>query len=88
MEYITTIKVKRLFVLVSQMVLFTQNLTSIGREIEVPYQTVLRMFNLLHQSALVYMIYNEKTTWANLTSQKKSISKIQTFCPPFPATPI
>ncbi|MCH5308504.1 MAG: AAA family ATPase [Prevotella sp.] len=71
MEYITTIKVKRLFVLMSQMVPFTLNLTSIGREIEAPRQTVLRMFNLLHQSALVYMIYNEKNNLSQLSKPEK-----------------
>lgn len=71
MEYITTTKIKRLFVLMSQMVPFTLNLTSIGREIEAPRQTVLRMFNLLHQSALVYMTYNEKSNLSHLSKPEK-----------------
>lgn len=71
MEYITTVKVKRLFVLLSQMVPFTLNLTSIGKEIEAPRQTVLRMFRLLHQSALVTMVYNEKNSLGQLSKPEK-----------------
>lgn len=71
MEYITTVKVKRLFVLMSQMVPFTLNLTSIGKEIEAPRQAVLRMFRLLHQSALVYMVYNEKNNLGQLSKPEK-----------------
>ena len=70
-EYITTIKVKRLFVLLSQMVPFTLNLTNLGKEIEAPRQAVLRMFQLLHQSALVYMLYNEKNNLGQLGKPEK-----------------
>ena len=70
-EYVTTIKVKRLFVLLSQMVPFTLNLTSIGREIDAPRQAVLRMFRLLHQAALVYMTYNEKNNLGQLGKPEK-----------------
>lgn len=71
MEYITVTKVKRLFVLMSQMVPFTLNITSLGREIEVPRQAVLRMFRLLHQSALIYMLYNEKNNLGQLSKPEK-----------------
>lgn len=71
MEYITVTKVKRLFVLISQMVPFTLNITSLGREIEVPRQAVLRMFRLLHQSALIYMLYNEKNNLGQLSKPEK-----------------
>ena len=71
MEYITTIKVKRLFVLLSQMVPFTLNLTNLGKELEAPRQAVLRMFRLLHQSALVYMLYNEKNNLGQLGKPEK-----------------
>lgn len=71
MEYVTTIKVKRLFVLMAQMVPFTLNLSNIGRDIEAPRQAVLRMFRLLHQAALVYMIYNEKNNLGQLGKPEK-----------------
>ncbi len=71
MEYITTAKVKRLFTLMSRMVSFTLNLTGLGREIEAPRQTVLRMLYWLHQAALIYMLYNEKNNLGQLSKPEK-----------------
>ena len=60
MEYITTAKLKRLFVIISQLVPFTLNLTDLGRQIEASRQAVLRMCHLLQQSGLTIMLYSNK----------------------------
>lgn len=59
-EYITAAKMKRLFFLLSQMVPFTLNLTSLGQQIEAPRQMVLRMCHLLQESGLLILLYNHK----------------------------
>jgi len=70
-EYITSIKLKRLFVLISQMVPFTLNLTSLGKQIEAPRQTVLKMCQLLQEAALFNMLYSEKTNLSQLSKPEK-----------------
>lgn len=60
-EYITSAKMKRLFVILSRMVPFTLNLTDLGRLIEASRQTVLRMCHLLQQSGLIIMLYSDKS---------------------------
>jgi len=70
-EYITATKLKRLFVLLSQMVPFTLNLTSLGQQIEAPRQAVLRMCHLLQQAGLLHLIYNKKNSLSQLGKPEK-----------------
>jgi len=70
-EYITATKLKRLFVLLSQMVPFTLNLTNLGQQIEAPRQTVLRMCHLLQQAGLLNMLYKKKNSLNQLSKPEK-----------------
>ena len=70
-EYITAVKLKRLFVLISQMVPFTLNLTSLGQQIESPRQTVLKMCLLLQEAALLNLLYSEKPNLNQLSKPEK-----------------
>lgn len=70
-EYITTAKLKRLFVIISQLVPFTLNLTDLGRQIEATRQAVLRMCHLLQQSGLIIMLYNNKNGLNQLGKPEK-----------------
>lgn len=70
-EYITALKLKRLFVLISQMVPFTLNLTSLGQQIEAPRQTVMKMCLLLQEAALLNLLYSEKLSLNQLSKPEK-----------------
>ena len=70
-EYITTAKLKRLFVIISQLVPFTLNLTDLGRQIEASRQAVLRMCHLLQQSGLTIMLYSNKNGLSQLGKPEK-----------------
>lgn len=70
-EYITATKLKRLFVLLSQMVPFTLNLTNLGQQIEAPRQAVLRMCHLLQRAGLLNMLYNKKSSLNQLSKPEK-----------------
>ena len=70
-EYITATKLKRLFVLLSQMVPFTLNLTNLGQQIEAPRQAVLRMCHLLQQAGLLNLLYNKKNSISQLGKPEK-----------------
>lgn len=70
-EYITAVKVKRLFVALSQTAPFTLNLTDLGRKIEAPRQAVLRMCHLLQRAGLTTMLYSSKTGLNQLTKPEK-----------------
>lgn len=70
-EYITTTKLKRLFVIISQLVPFTLNLTDLGRQIEASRQAVLRMCHLLQQSGLTSMLYSSKNGLNQLGKPEK-----------------
>lgn len=71
MEYITSVKLKRLFVLISQLVPFTLNLTSLGQQIESPRQAVLRMCLLLQEASLLNLLYSEKLSMNQLSKPEK-----------------
>ena len=71
MEYITSVKLKRLFVLISQLVPFTLNLTSLGQQIESPRQTVLKMCVLLQEASLLNLLYSEKLNMNQLSKPEK-----------------
>ena len=71
MEYVTATKMKRLFVLLSQMVPYTLNLTNLGQQIETPRQAVLRMCHLLQQAGLLNLLYNKKSGLAQLGKPEK-----------------
>jgi len=70
-EYITATKLKRLFVILSQTVPFTLNLTSLGQQIETPRQRVLRMCHLLQQAGLTVMLYSQKNSLSQLGKPEK-----------------
>ena len=70
-EYITTAKLKRLFVIISQLVPFTINLTDLGRQIETSRQAVLRMCHLLQQAGLTLMLYSNKNGLNQLGKPEK-----------------
>ncbi len=70
-EYITSVKLKRLFVLLSQMVPFTLNLSSLGQQIEAPRQTVMKMCKLLEEAALLNLLYSEKSNFNQLSKPEK-----------------
>ena len=71
MEYVTATKMKRLFVLLSQMVPYTLNLTNLGQQIEAPRQAVLRMCHLLQQAGLLNLLYNKKSGLSQLGKPEK-----------------
>lgn len=70
-EYITATKLKQLFVILSQLVPFTLNLTDLGQQIEAPRQTVLRMCHLLQRAGLTTMLYNQKHGFNQLGKPEK-----------------
>lgn len=71
LEYITATKLKRLFVLLSQMVPFTLNLTNLGQQIETPRQSVLRMCHLLQRAGLLTLLYNKQKNLGQLGKPEK-----------------
>ncbi len=71
MEYITSIKLKRLFVLISQLVPFTLNLTALGQQIESPRQAVMKMCLLLQEASLLNLLYSEKLNMNQLSKPEK-----------------
>ncbi len=70
-EYISIKKMKRLLVLVSQMVPFTPNMTKVGESIEAPRQSVIRMFQILERAALFIMLYSGKDNIRQLVKPEK-----------------
>lgn len=71
LKYITATKLKRLFVLLSQMVPFTLNLTNLGQQIETPRQSVLRMCHLLQRAGLLILLYNKQKNLGQLGKPEK-----------------
>ena len=70
-EYVTLVKLKRLFFLISQMVPFTLNLTSLGQQIEAPRQSVLKMLETLKDAALLNLLYNSRQGLTQLSKPEK-----------------
>lgn len=70
-EHITTVKLKRLFVILSQIVPFSLNLTSLGQQLETPRQTTLKMCMLLQEAALLNLLYSEKKSLNQLSKPEK-----------------
>lgn len=70
-EHITTVKLKRLFVILSQIVPFSLNLTSLGQQLETPRQTALKMCMLLQEAALLNLLYSEKKSLSQLAKPEK-----------------
>lgn len=48
-EYVSIKKMKRLLVIVSQMVPFTPNMTKVGESVEATRQSAVRMFQILER---------------------------------------
>ncbi len=70
-EYVSIKKMKRLLMIVSQMVPFSPNMTKVGESIETTRQAVSRMFQLLERAALLIMLYSEKNNMQQLTKPEK-----------------
>lgn len=70
-EYVSIKKMKRLLMIVSQMVPFSPNMTKVGESIETTRQAVTRMFQLLERAALLIMLYSEKNNMQQLTKPEK-----------------
>lgn len=70
-EYISIKKMKRLLVIVSQMVPFTPNMTKVGESVEVTRQSAIRMFQLLERAALIIMLYSGKDNMQQLAKPEK-----------------
>lgn len=70
-EHITAVKLKRLFVVLSQIVPFTLNLTSLGQQLETSRQSVLKMCMLLQEAALLNLLFSEKTSLSQLSKPEK-----------------
>lgn len=70
-EYVSIKKMKRLLMIVSQMVPFSPNMTKVGESIETTRQAVTRMFQLLGRAALLIMLYSEKNNMQQLTKPEK-----------------
>ncbi len=70
-EYVSIRKMKRLLVIVSQMVPFTPNMTKVGESIETTRQSVARMFQILERAALLIMLYSGKSNMQQLAKPEK-----------------
>lgn len=70
-EYISIRKMKRLLVIVSQMVPFTPNMTKVGESVEVTRQSAVRMFQILERAALLIMLYSGKDNIRQLVKPEK-----------------
>lgn len=70
-EYISIKKMKRLLVIVSQMVPFTPNMTKVGESVEATRQSAIRMFQLLERAALIIMLYSCKDNMQQLAKPEK-----------------
>lgn len=70
-EYISIRKMKRLLVIVSQMVPFTPNMTKVGESVEVTRQSAVRMFQILERAALLTMLYSGKDNIRQLVKPEK-----------------
>lgn len=70
-EYTSIKKMKRLLVILSQMVPFTPNMTKISEQVETPRQSVARMFQLLERAALLTMLYSGKDNIQQLSKPEK-----------------
>lgn len=70
-EYVSIKKMKRLLVILSQMVPFTPNMTKISEQMETPRQSVARMFQLLERAALLTMLYSGKDNMQQLSKPEK-----------------
>ncbi|MCD8184083.1 MAG: AAA family ATPase [Bacteroides sp.] len=70
-EYVSIKKMKRLLVILSQMVPFTPNMTKVGESIETTRQSVVRMFHILERAALLIMLYSGKNNMQQLAKPEK-----------------
>ncbi|WP_418697069.1 ATP-binding protein [Bacteroides sp.] len=70
-EYVSIKKMKRLLVILSQMVPFTPNMTKVGESIETTRQSVVRMFQILERAALLIMLYSGKNNMQQLAKPEK-----------------
>lgn len=70
-EYVSIKKMKRLLVIVSQMVPFTPNMTKVGESVEATRQSAVRMFQLLERAALLIMLYSGKDNIRQLVKPEK-----------------
>lgn len=70
-EYVSIKKMKRLLMILSQMVPFTPNMTKIAESIEATRQSVIRMFQVLERAALLIMLYSGKNNIQQLAKPEK-----------------
>ncbi len=70
-EYVSIKKMKRLLMILSQMVPFTPNMTKIAESIEATRQSVIRMFQVLERAALLIMLYSGKNNMQQLAKPEK-----------------
>lgn len=70
-EYVSIKKMKRLLMILSQMVRFTPNMTKIAESIEATRQSVIRMFQVLERAALLIMLYSGKNNMQQLAKPEK-----------------
>ncbi len=70
-EYVSIKKMKRLLMILSQMVPFTPNMTKIAESVEATRQSVIRMFQVLERAALLIMLYSGKNNMQQLAKPEK-----------------
>lgn len=70
-EYVSIRKMKRLLVIVSQMVPFTPNMSKVGESVGVTRQSATRMFQLMERAALLIMLYSGKDNMRQLLKPEK-----------------
>lgn len=70
-EYVSIKKMKRLLVILSQMVPFSPNMTKVGESIETTRQSVARMFQILERAALLIILYSGKNNMLQLAKPEK-----------------
>lgn len=70
-EYVSIRKMKRLLVIVSQMVPFTPNMSKVGESVGVTRQSATRMFQLMERAALLIMLYSGKDNIRQLLKPEK-----------------
>lgn len=70
-EYVSIRKMKRLLVILSQMVPFTPNMTKVSESIETTRQSAVRMFQILERAALLIMLYSGKNNMQQLAKPEK-----------------
>lgn len=70
-EYVSIKKMKRLLVILSQMVPFSPNMTKVGESIETTRQSVARMFQILERAALLIILYSGKNNMQQLAKPEK-----------------